>query len=469
MREAGQVVRAHRVVGWAAGAVVVAVLAALAPALLGDPDVWWHVAIGDRVLSGGGLPTVDTWSWTRAGSPWIAKEWLAQLVMAAAARIGGWTGVALLAVLATATALGVVAAHVREHVTTSATVVLVAAAFVLAAPHLLARPHVLALPLLAVWTSQLLRTDGRRPRWTLLALLVVWANLHGSYLLGIGIAGAVALEHVVETREARTALVRSWGGFLAACAAVTLVTPYGPGTLLAALDVLGLGAARDVIVEWQAPQLGPVHVVVGLAAAALVRLRARLSWPRLLLLLGLVALALTARRNGDVLGVVAPLLLAQPLGEALAARGHAPEPTLGSARVAVVACAAAGIVLVTVPAVRPLAPATRHAPAAAVDALVATGSERVLNDYSFGGYLLARGVPTFVDGRTELFGGPLVEAHDAALRLDPPAALDALVAVHDPDAALLQPGTPALDVLEADPRWRRVHADEHAVVLVRVD
>jgi hypothetical protein len=60
-------------------------------ALLGDPDSHWHIAVGNWILAHGTVPTVDSFSFTFAGQPWIAKEWLSQVLLALAMtrRLGG--------------------------------------------------------------------------------------------------------------------------------------------------------------------------------------------------------------------------------------------------------------------------------------------------------------------------------------------------------------------------------------------
>ncbi len=70
--------------------------------LLADPDSHWHIAVGNWMLAHGTVPTVDPFSFTFGGQPWIAKEWLSQLLMAVAFKLGGWGGVTVLAATALA-------------------------------------------------------------------------------------------------------------------------------------------------------------------------------------------------------------------------------------------------------------------------------------------------------------------------------------------------------------------------------
>ena len=64
--------------------------------LLADPDSHWHITVGNWILAHGAVPTVDSFSFTFAGQPWIAKEWLSQLFLFGAYSLAGWRGVASL-------------------------------------------------------------------------------------------------------------------------------------------------------------------------------------------------------------------------------------------------------------------------------------------------------------------------------------------------------------------------------------
>ena len=61
--------------------------------LLADPDIHWHITVGHWILQHGAVPTVDGYSYTFTGQPWIAKEWGSQVLMALAYDAGGWSGV----------------------------------------------------------------------------------------------------------------------------------------------------------------------------------------------------------------------------------------------------------------------------------------------------------------------------------------------------------------------------------------
>ncbi|HEX3160821.1 MAG TPA: hypothetical protein VHQ45_20035, partial [Gemmatimonadaceae bacterium] len=77
-------------------AVVAALLLVNGSGLLNDPDSHWHVAVGRLIWETRAVPWTDPFSHTFAGAPWIAKEWLAQLLLYGAHALGGWWGVVVL-------------------------------------------------------------------------------------------------------------------------------------------------------------------------------------------------------------------------------------------------------------------------------------------------------------------------------------------------------------------------------------
>src|ERR1051326_679172 len=171
-----------------AAAAIYALLLVLGARLLNDPDVYWHIAVGRWMVEHRAFPHVDMFSATVAGAPWIAKEWLSQLLYAGAHAVAGWSGVVILAACAAAAGFALLADFLLQKLAPLAAPPLVGAGFVLVAPHLQARPHALALPLMVVWVGVLVNAvDHRRaPPLALLPVMTLWANLHGSFTLGRG-------------------------------------------------------------------------------------------------------------------------------------------------------------------------------------------------------------------------------------------------------------------------------------------
>ncbi|HZP21282.1 MAG TPA: hypothetical protein VFB16_13875 [Bauldia sp.] len=456
----------------AAGFYVVTLL--VGEKLLTDPDSYWHLVVGNWIVGHRAFPVTDPFSFTFNGQPWIAKEWLSQVLYAGAHGLLGWTGMAGLAAAAVAVAFGLLTRFLLDHIRPLPVLVFVAAAFMLTAPHLVARPHALALPVMVAWAGLLVRANdrGRTPSLWLLPLMTLWANLHGGFTLGLLLTGAIGLDAIVKAPpEARAATALRWVGFGAAALAAACITPYGPESILVTFRILGLGPALSIIAEWQPADFGRpggLELVLLLGFGALLWRGLVLSPVRILTLLGLLHLALSAERNGEILGLVAPLLLAAPLAAQYRALAGAGNPGDGRGRTAGALIAAAAIVAATATLGSGLAPDPRITPAGAVAALKAASPGPVLNDYDFGGYLVYSGVPPFIDGRTELYGGNFVISHHRAVTLsDLPGLLD-LLDRYRIGATLLRPQTPAVAYLDRSPGWRRLYADDTAVVHVRV-
>src|SRR5436189_163784 len=81
---------------------------------LWDPDVWWHLATGRFIVEHHTLPVTDPFSFTMSGAPWRAVDWLAELILYGAWRVGGATGLGLLTVACAFGMLAVIAATLRE-------------------------------------------------------------------------------------------------------------------------------------------------------------------------------------------------------------------------------------------------------------------------------------------------------------------------------------------------------------------
>lgn len=114
-----------------------------------------------------------------------------------------------------------------------------------------------------------------------------------------------------------------------------------------------------------------------------------------------------------------------------------------------------------------MSPPPIHSPAAAVDALKAHNVQRVLNDLQFGGYLIWRQVPVFVDGRAELYGESFEMAYYRALQLKDVNGFLDLLKTYRIDAVMLDPATPASRFLDHIAGWQRLYADDRVVVHVR--
>src|SRR5262249_19635060 len=288
--------------------------------LLADPDSHWHITVGNWILSHGTVPAVDTFSFTFAGQPWIAKEWLSQVVLALAWNAGGWGAVTMLCAGVLAFSFALMLRLLLRDLRPLPALLMTAAAVVMTSAHFLARPHVLAFPVMLLWVAGLVCAveERRSPRPVLLLAMLAWANLHGGFTLGLLLCAAFALEAVVGARDGaeRRQLFWSWAKFGIASVLVACITPYGPESILVTLRIFGLGDALSMISDWQSPNfqaMPQLELMVLIALYLCLSRGVKLPFFRLLIVLGLVRLFLKYVRNAELLAMLAPLVVAPAL------------------------------------------------------------------------------------------------------------------------------------------------------------
>jgi hypothetical protein len=328
---------------------------------------------------------------------------------------------------------------------------------------------------MVMWIGGLMDAADRKdaPPLVLTLLIALWVNLHGGFVFGLFFIAPAALDALVNAEAAaRRALALRWIVFALAALLAACCTPYGWNALLASQKILSLGAALPLIIEWTPMNfghLGPFEVCL-LAAIGFALLQGiKLPPVRILMLLGLLHMALAQGRAAEILALVGPLVLAAPLatqmGGALAADTHGPAAPSWRAAMAIVLALAAGTVASA--SVLQFAPRTRGMPVAAVAELKKLHLTRVLNDYDFGGYLIASGVAPFIDGRTELYGEKFFVDHNAASGLMEPDNLFRLLDEYQIEATFLRTQSAATKLLDHMDGWQKVYTDDVATIHLR--
>jgi hypothetical protein len=452
-------------------------------ALLNDPDTYLHIAAGRWMLAHHALPVHDPFSHSFAGATWVPHEWLAEIVLAAVYGLAGWSGLVLLTAAAFALSLALLTRFLLRWTEPFSTLIAVVLGGALVQGHLLARPHLLALPLLVLWSGALFaaRDTGSGPPFRLLPAMVLWANLHGGFMFGLALALFLSGEAMLAPRT-RTLEMRRWAGFSLLAVAAALVTPNGIAGFFEPFRLITIPALQASFGEWQSPDFQtfqPLEVwLLGIVALGFA-IGVRLPLSRLLLLLGLCHMALAHIRHAELLGLVGPLAVAASLGPQIAGRIRSmPVSTLGPVTDRLVLPAAkpaVGLVLaLSLAAGSPLLlrPLERHddpvTPASALAAAARLGLDGpVFNSEGFGGYLTFRGIPTFIDGRAELYGNGFLAGYLKAEQGDEPT-LSELLYRYGVTWTVLKPQLGAVSRLDALPGWRRVYTDAEAVIHMRV-
>ncbi len=428
-------------------------------------DLAYQVRAGNEIMASGALPIADTWTFTVWGTSWVDQQWLAQVKLAAGYAIGGWELLAVLRAGLVAFITGVLVATARERgASPRMSAILVLAAFALAAPALALRPQLFGLALFAflLW---LVAVRTRRARLYLLAPLVVllWANLHGSFVLGPVILGYAWLSDVAAKRQARASF-----GVLVAGTLATLVNPYLAGAWLYAVTIGVNPAIAGQVSEWQRtlPLAMPgllFYPSVLVTAVLMFRRRGLVRWPDWVLLVAMALMGAWAVRGVAWWAFVMVFLLAGVLTSERRAR----EPRASVAN-GLLALGLGVAIVIALPWWRPADQLTGRAGllsfapsglAAKVAELAAPGT-RVVVPQTWGSWFewAAPDQAYFIDSRFELF--PVGVWEDYAV-LQGPRAGDVLDR-WGADMIVVPTG----ESIPVGP-WDRVWADPDGTILVR--
>ena len=229
--------------------------------LLADGDAGWHIRTGQYILDHHGVPHQDLYSFSKPGAPWYAWEWGSDVIFGSLQRLAGLKAV----VLAAAAVLALFATTLIRRMVWRGTHLFVALAVALlsvgsASIHFLARPHIFTLLLLSVsvWLVERDREHPSRALWLLVPLTVLWTNLHGGFLALIAVVGLTAVGIAAELWLAGD-FARRWrdaaryATLAGACAAASLVNPYGWRLHQHMFEYLRSDWIRSVIQEFQSP------------------------------------------------------------------------------------------------------------------------------------------------------------------------------------------------------------------------
>jgi len=456
-------------------------------AVLVDPDTYLHISVGRWILLHHAVPHVGIFSETMPNAPWVADEWLSEAILGLLYSIWGWNGLVFATAGSFAAALAILTRYLLNRLEPVHALIGTLSAAGMMLPHLLSRPHIFTLPILVVWFGTLVdaREHDRSPSLWLLPLMTLWANLHGSFMFGLVFVGIFAGEALFLARghTERLAALKQWGLFGVLATAASVITPFGVFTLWLPFHVLQMKFAVAALGEWESTnfaQLQPLELwMMGGLALALIN-GVRLPFMRVVMILLLLHMSLVHRRNADLLGFVAPLLLAPSIGAFV--RNHFPErasrPDHVFSRLAMPANFRGVVIAATVLLVASVLylshPLVRTPDPNAPTAALAAAREnhltdgRVFNQYGMGDYLIFSGIAPFIDGRAELYGDAFVKQNQQAvwgITDELPKLLDKY---HITWTIFAAKGT-AATLMGHLAGWRRVYADDTAVVYARAE
>lgn len=446
-----------------------------------DPDLWWHVKVGQDILATHHWPTTDPYSFTVAGQPWIAYEWLGEILWAVVYRMGGVRALdAFLIVLSSTVMLALYYFSTLRSGNSKAGFLATGIMFTLANASFTLRPQMLGYLFLVLTLIALERFRQGKPRalWFLPVTFLLWVNTHGSFTIGLGTIflywvaglkkfrlGGIEAHQWTAAERVRLELV------FVLCLAVLPLTPYGTQVATYPFNIAfaqPLNVAN--VLEWQPMpfnQLGGKIFLGLLLIFICLQALLRLEWRAeefALFLFGVLSACLHVRFLLLFVPFITPLLaviFARWLPRYDRSKEHY---ALNVILIAVVIAA----MVRYFPSQHDLEQkVAKHYPVEALRYLSehpAPGP--TYNTYGFGGYLVLAGQKVFIDGRADVFerGGVFSDyLHVSLMRSGAPRVLQG----YGVRSCLLERGEPLTVLLAAMPEWQRVYIDGTSEVFVR--
>jgi hypothetical protein len=385
-------------------------------------DTYWHIKVGEWILENHQAPTTGIFSYTATDKPWISHEWLSAIILYEVYSIAGWPGLVFLAIVAITLAMWLLFDFLVKRVSVNICIIFILFAYFLLTPHIMPRPHILILPFIVLWTAELIKASENQthPPYSLAFVMILWSNMHGSFIMGIPFVLFFAAESAFAIKDDALRLkeLQHWLKFLLLSLAALLINPHGINGVLLPFQLTGQTYMIDHIVEWASPNFHgfqPLEFwLLGFIGFFLYK---GYSLPlfRLIFLLGLLHLSLKYIRFAtDLLPFLSPLIMATSLGKQLGRPADFVIDSLYPKKIT--HWLAAGIYMTALSLYLSGRTIETKQNIHLGKILTALQGERnvlgnILNSYSLSPYLIYYDYPVFIDSRGELYGDRFIEKH----------------------------------------------------------
>jgi hypothetical protein len=488
---------------------------ALAPRLLGDAGIGWHIRNGEQMLRTHSISRTDSFSSTMGGRPWFAWEWLYDIVIAGAHDWLGLNGVVFFTALVIAATFALaLRLALRRGAVLPVAVILLMLSVGASTIHFFARPHVLSWLFAVIWfqlldSSETTGTFKRNRLLWLPVLMLLWVNLHGGFLLGFALLGLYLLAGLIEcsiSREGQKGATRRRLQQLVTLTLLSLlaslINPYGYKLHVHIYRYLSDRWLMNHIDEFRSPDFHGVAqqcfaalLLIAIVAVAIAPKKPQLS--RLFVIIFAAYSGLYASRNLPVSSILLTLIVAPLLSQTVAEARTNPGLSLWlraffsrcesfTSRMGSMELRFRGHIWPVVAVILGLFLCLQHGrlgshqfmdarfdakrfPVQAAEVIAQRGiAEPIFAPDSWGGYLIYQLYPqtrVFVDDRHDLYSAPFLKDYLKVIRVAP--GWNAVLNEKHVDWALVPAGSSLANILRETPQWTVTYDDSVAILFHR--
>jgi hypothetical protein len=447
---------------------------------IAEPDIWWHLRNAAYLLQHHSFPSVDTYSFGAAGSPWINFEWLSEIPFLLGFRAMGLQGIlavyfVILVLIYTSVYYRACRAGGDCKNAILVTLLAVVLGVVSIGPRMLLFGWLCMVGLLMVLDR--FRRTGKG-LWLSPPLFALWINFHGSWVFGVVVLVITIASGLVEAKWGLVVAHR-WSPVelkklllaLAASLGALFANPFGYRLVLYPFDLL----FRQQSIMQRVDEWRPVDFSTGNGKVALITILAllvaalfsRRQWrlDEVLLMAFALWAALSHERFLFFAGLIAAPILAPRLELFPPYDRERDKPWLNAAIMTVIT---GSLIFFFLTGAQLQDRVSREYPTAALEFMQRqhiTG--RIFNFHMWGGYMEwnTPELKPFVDGRSDIFvyNGTLDDYLKACLIEEPFEVLDK----YKIDYVLMDPKAALAYLLEHSPAWHSIYSDKVAVLFER--
>jgi hypothetical protein len=227
-----------------------------------DYDFWARLAVGSIFFQTGSVPQHDIFSYVPTKALWIDHEWGASVIFYGAAKFLGVWGIFLLKAVIIFLVLLLIIKTIRiQKKDGSVGIVYIMLLGLALFPGVGAviRCQMFTYLFFALWLYQLenIRKNNTRNLWIFPSTMLLWANMHGGFVTGIGLVGIYIIGELLNRRNPVKYLI-----ILGTILPVTLINPYGFEFWKYIIEASLM--PRPTVPEWHSIRLqGPNQLILG--------------------------------------------------------------------------------------------------------------------------------------------------------------------------------------------------------------